>query len=91
MIEGKGLGAKRVCRVNLSLSNGYDGKLRKLAIACNMSHTTLASQILEQCLDDSLFVNRLQKEYCTQRAYKVVLVENEGEIHYTLTGREDLG
>jgi hypothetical protein len=90
MIEGKGLGGKRICRVNLSLSNSYDSKLRKLATACNMSHTTLASMILEQCLDNPVLVNQLQKDHCKQKAYKVVVIQNDGEIQYALTGREDL-
>jgi hypothetical protein len=41
MIEEKGLGGKKVNRVGISISNEYDSKLRKLATACNMKHTTL--------------------------------------------------
>jgi hypothetical protein len=93
MIEGKGLGAKKVNRVGLSLSNEYDGKLRKLATACNMKHTTLAGLLVEMSLDNLQLVNDLQNEYCTQRAYKVVFVRNKqgnGEIKFVLSGREDL-
>jgi hypothetical protein len=90
LIEGKGLGGKKVNRVNLSLANEYDNKLKKLATACNMDHTPLARLILEKCLDDAQFVNELQKEYCTQKAYKIRLVLDKGVITYVLTGREDI-
>jgi hypothetical protein len=90
MIEERGLGGKRINRVNVSLTNMYDSKLHRLATACNMKPTTLAGLILETSLDDVQVVNKLQDEYCTQRAYKVVLVQRNGVIHYTLTGREDI-
>jgi hypothetical protein len=86
MIEGKGLGGKKVNRVGVSLSNRYDSKLRKLATACNMKPTTLAGLLIEKCLDDALLISRIQKEYCTQKAYRVVIVNNE----YVLSGREDI-
>jgi hypothetical protein len=85
MIEGKGLGGKKVNRVGVSLSNRYESKLRKLATACNMKPTTLAGQLIEKCLDDALLISRIQKEYCTQKAYRIVIVNNE----YVLSGRED--
>jgi hypothetical protein len=90
MIEEKGLGNKKVNRVNMSLSTHYDTNLRRLATACGMYHTTLAGIILEKCLDSPMLVQELQKEYCIQKAYKVVLVKKDGKIHYMLTGREDL-
>lgn len=91
MIEGKGLGGKRVNRMNMSLTNKEEADLQKLATSCGFKYkATLAHKILVQCLYDSSFVNELQKEYCTQSAYRVVLVNNEGEIHYTLSGREDI-
>ncbi len=90
MIEGKGLGGKKVNRVGVSLTNKYDNKLQRLATACNMKPTTLAGMLIEKSLDNAQLVNELQKEYCTQSAYKVVLVNNGGEINYVLRGREDL-
>jgi hypothetical protein len=93
MIEEKGLGGKKVNRVGISISNEYDGKLRKLATACNMKHTTLAGLLVEMSLDNLQLVNNLQNQYCTQKAYKIVFVRNtegNGEIQYVLSGREDL-
>lgn len=57
MIEGKGLGGKRICRVNVSLDNKMNKKLSKLAIACNMKPTTLARVLIEKCLDDPVLVS----------------------------------
>jgi hypothetical protein len=90
MIEGKGLGNKRVNRVNLSLTNREMKNLKLLANACGIDHSVLARKILLLCLEDEMIVNKLQERYCTQRAYKVVFLRNNGEVHYTLTGREDL-
>ncbi|MCM2534610.1 hypothetical protein NDK43_22535 [Neobacillus pocheonensis] len=62
MIEGKGLGNKKVNRVGLSLSNRYDNKLRKLTTACNLKHTTLAGILLEKSLDNIQLVHEMQKD-----------------------------
>ena len=90
MIEGKGLGGKKVNRVNVSLSNHFDSKLRRLATACNMSHTTLAGMLVEKALDSAEWIAELQKEYCTHSAYKVLVVKDyqTGETHYGLNNNE---
>ena len=90
MIEGKGLGNKKVNRMSISMSNNYDSKLRRLATACNMKTASLAGLLIEKCLDNVQLVNELQKEYCTQSAYKVVVVNNNGELNYVLAERADL-
>jgi hypothetical protein len=76
MIEGKGLGNKKINRVNLSLTNEYDSKLRRLSIACGMRHTELAGMMLEQSLDNPYFVDELQKEYCKHAAYRIIVIVN---------------
>jgi hypothetical protein len=90
MIEEKGLGNKKVNRVGVSLSNRNDSKLRKLATACNMKHTTLAGLLIEKALNNIQLVHEMQKEYCTQSAYRVLPVNKNGEIEYVLNGRYDL-
>jgi hypothetical protein len=72
MIEGKGLGGKKINRVNVSLSNAYDLKLRRLAIACNMKPTTLAGLLVQLSLDNADLVAELQKNHCKYNAYKVM-------------------
>jgi hypothetical protein len=61
-------------------------KLNRLATACNMKPTTLAALLIEKSLANIQLVNELQKEYCTQSAYRVIVINNE----YVLSGREDL-
>jgi hypothetical protein len=90
MIEGKGLGGKKVHRVNVSLTNMQSSKLSRLATACNMKPTTLAALLIEKSLDNVQLVNELQKEYCTQSAYRVVLINNGRDVEYVLRGREDI-
>ena len=50
MIEGKGLGGKKIHRVNVSLTNKQAFKLNRLATACNMKPTTLAAVLIEKGL-----------------------------------------
>ncbi|MEH7345550.1 hypothetical protein V7122_16975 [Bacillus sp. JJ1532] len=87
MIEGKGLGGKKPNRVNLSLSNKYNKKLNRLAVACNKKPTSLAGLLIELCLDNVELVRQLQDEYGVYNAYMVVPVKNNGEIIYTLNER----
>lgn len=89
MIEGKGLGDKKINRRSVSLSNHYDSNLVKLATALNMKPASLESYFIEKCLDDIPFINALQDRLCIQKAYRVLPLKNNGKIHYTLTGRTD--
>lgn len=90
MIEGKGLGGKKVVRVNVSMTNKSSSKLNRLATACNMKPTTLAGLLIEKYLDNVQLLYELQKEYCTQAAYRVIPVNNNGQLEYVLSGRDDL-
>jgi hypothetical protein len=90
LIEGKGLGGKKINRVNVSLSNKIESKLRRLATACDMKPTTLAGLLIEKGLNDARLVSELQREYCKESAYRVVVVNDNGELNYVLTGREDI-
>jgi hypothetical protein len=90
VIEGKGLGGKKVNRVNVSMTNKLSLKLNRLATACNMKPTSLAGLLIERCLNDPRLVSELQKEYCTEKAYRLVFINNQGELNYVLSGREDL-
>lgn len=89
MIEGKGLGNKKINRINLSVTNNYSGKLNRLAVACSMKPTTLACLLLERCLDDQELVRELQREFNIHNAYVVEPVRNyeTGEVFYTLNER----
>lgn len=90
MIEGKGLGNKKVNRVGVSLSNDYSLKLNRLATSCGMKPTTLAGLILERGLDDPKLVRVLQKEFCKYAAYRVLPIKNyeTGEVEYSLNNNE---
>ncbi|MBV7509693.1 hypothetical protein KW850_31810 [Bacillus sp. sid0103] len=90
MIEGKGLGGKKIHRVNVSITNKQAFKLNRLATACNMKPTTLAGLLIEKGLNDAVLVSELQREHCTQSAYRVVVINNNGELNFVLSGREDV-
>lgn len=90
MIEGKGLGNKKVNRVNVSLSNKYETKLRRLAVSCNMRPTTLAARLIELSLDSPEVVYTLQNKFNVHNAYKVIPLEDYAtrEIELVLTDKE---
>lgn len=87
MIEGKGLGGKKVNRVNISMTNRMNQKLNKLATACNMRPTTLAGLLIEKSLDNVQLVSELQSEFAVHTAYRVLLIRNQGSIEYVLSER----
>lgn len=87
MQEGRGCGGKKVNRVNLSLDNKTNKKLNQLSVATGKRPTVLAREILEKCLDDPLFVNKLQKEHNKgHEAYKVLPISVNGETKYMFRG-----
>lgn len=80
MIEGKGLGGKRICRVNLSLTNETNRKLGRLAVACGVRPTALAAMMVEHCLNDVGVVDRVQTEMNKVEAYKVLPIRDWQDI-----------
>ncbi|KMY49582.1 hypothetical protein [Peribacillus loiseleuriae] len=89
MIEGKGLGNKKVNRVGVSLSNAFNQKLNKLAVACNMKPTTLAGLLIERSLNNPRLISDLQNEHAVHTAYKVLPIRDyeTGELLYVLNER----
>lgn len=90
MIERKGLGGKKVNRVNVSLSNSYDTKLKRLATACNMRPTSLASLFIELSLDSTELIASLQDRFNIHNSYRVLPLEDysTGEIELVLSEKE---
>lgn len=90
MIERKGLGGKKIDRVNVSLSNKYKSKLNRLATSCQKRPTTLAGMLIEICLDSPEIIDMLQENYNVHNAYKVIPLENynTGEVELLLQERE---
>ncbi|MDQ6600910.1 hypothetical protein [Bacillus salipaludis] len=90
MIVSKGGGNKKINRVNLSLTDKQFMNLKRLSIKLNIRHTKLAALIIEKCLSNVQLINDLQNEYCTQKAYRIVPINKNGELTFTLIGRDDL-
>jgi hypothetical protein len=89
MIEGKGLGNKKVNRVNISLTNKMSAKLNKLSTSCNKKPTTMACLLVEMCLNDPEIIFKLQQDYGVYSAYRVVPIKDfqTGELEYVLNER----
>jgi hypothetical protein len=89
--QGRGLGDKKVNRVNLSMSNEYSKKLKWMAQACGMKPTEFAGRLVETMLDNPQAMYKLQDEYCQYEAYRVRIFRSMGHTHYELPGgRSDL-
>lgn len=82
MIEGKGLGNKKINRVNVSLTNRVNLKLNRLAISCNMKPTTLAGILIEIGLNEPELINKLQYKYNVTPQYKVTPILNKRETDF---------
>lgn len=82
----KGLGNKKVNRVNLSLSNEYLRKLKWISQACGKRPTELAGYLLEMVLDDPDKMFELQDQLCLYDAYRVQVIRHMGHTHYKLKG-----
>lgn len=85
-LQKKGLGDKKINRVNVSLSNRYDTKLKRLAIACNMPPTTLAGFLIAVSLDSDSLIDMLQEKFNVHSSYRVLPLENyeTGEVELVL-------
>lgn len=86
MFEERGLGNKKINRVNVSLSNDYKRKLKMMARACEMSPTTLAGILIMDALDDPVKMYALQDAHCKYEAYRVRVFKAMGYTHFELPG-----
>jgi hypothetical protein len=86
VIEKKGLGGKRICRVGINLTNKTNNNLQRLATSCGMSKASFAAMIIERCLSDPLMVSQLQAEFNVNPAYRVIVVRVGGEVELRVQG-----
>lgn len=77
---------KRRARVNISITQDHDNRLRMLAISCNMPPTTLAEKMIRSCLDSSDFVLALQKRYNKEPLYWVIFERITEGVRYFIRG-----
>jgi hypothetical protein len=78
----RGVGPKRCVRRSVSLSNEYDSKLNKLAVSCGMAPATLATLLIQLCLDSPNTVNYLQGQYNKNPQYRVVPIRESNKVIY---------
>lgn len=78
---------KRRGRVNISVTQDHEQRLKMLAISCNMTHTTLAEKMIRSCLDSSEFVLALQKRYNKEPIYWVIFERLAEGVRYLIRGK----
>lgn len=78
----RGVGKSKCIRRSVSLSNEYDSKLNKLAVSCSMPPATLASLLIELCLDSANVINHLQNKYNRNPQYKVIPIKDGDKVIY---------
>ncbi|MDP5274371.1 hypothetical protein [Chengkuizengella axinellae] len=69
--DSRGVGGKKVNRVNVSLSNFDFINLKRLSISCDQRHTSLAEFIITTALNDPQFVRSVQDKYNVNEFYRV--------------------
>jgi hypothetical protein len=86
LIEGKGLGGKRINKVAISLTNKDNNKLSRLATATGMKKAQLCGYIVEKMINDVNFINQIQEEFCLIQSYRITPIKNNGNTIYALNG-----
>lgn len=74
-------GNKKI-RVNASLDQDTHNKLKKLAIACDMTKTMMAYEIIRIVVNHTDFIDFLQTRYNRDEQYRVVPIRQNGKTHY---------
>lgn len=77
---------KRRARVNISITQDHEKRLKMLAISCNMQPTTLAEKMIRACLDSPQFVLDLQKKYNKEPIYWVLFERLADGVRYLIRG-----
>lgn len=83
----KGLGDKRVVRIDFSTDENYQKKLRQLAVSCGFKYLTLGSILVTSLLDNEKFVYMIQRHHNTQLHYWVTPKEENGKVVYEMENR----
>jgi len=69
-------------RVNASLNEDTHQKLKKLAISCDMTKTMLAASLIESCVNHVDIIEYYQRLYNKDEQYRVVPINQDGNITY---------
>ena len=88
MVRDRGVGGKRVHRVNISVTNFDARNLNRLATSCNLRPTALAALLVVKSLNDPSVVKYLQDEYNLYEEYEVLPIfdHTTGKTELTLRG-----
>jgi len=88
LVHTRGVGGKRVHRVNLSMTNFDARNLNRLATSCNLRPTALAALLVVKSLNDPSVIKYLQDEYNLYKEYEVLPIwdHNTGRTELTLRG-----
>nr|WP_172685265.1 hypothetical protein [Bacillaceae bacterium JMAK1] len=69
-------------RVNASLDQDTHDKLKKLAVSCDMTKTSLATEMLQVVVNHPDFINWFQNKYNENPQYRVIPVNEDGKVYY---------
>jgi len=74
--------ANKKIRVNASLDQDTHSKLKKLAIACDMTKTMMAYEIIRMAVNHTDIIDFLQTRYNQEEQYRVIPVRQDGKTYY---------
>jgi hypothetical protein len=75
-------------RVNSSLSKPVHEKLDRLAMACGITKTRLAAQLIELCLHNENIVNFIQDQYKDSARFRIIPSKIDGELKFIFTEKK---
>lgn len=69
-------------RVNPSLDKDTHAKLKRLALACDLTKTGLAEEIIKIAVNNPSLIEHIQKIYNASDEFRVIPIVTNGKVHY---------
>jgi hypothetical protein len=69
-------------RVNSSLTKAVHEKLDRLAMACGITKTRLAADLVELCLHNENIVNFIQDQYKDSARFRIIPSKVDGDLKF---------
>jgi hypothetical protein len=75
---------RRRNRVNISITDAYESRLKKLAKVCNLTESSAAEMLLRKCLCSPDIIQDVQNEYGVNPKKRIFVQIINNEIKYML-------
>jgi hypothetical protein len=76
-------------RVNSSFSKPIHEKLDRLAMACGMTKTRLATYLVELCLQNESIINFVQDQHHETSRFRIIPSKIDGDLKFIFAERKE--